>query len=293
MMTRLAKHPKTLTRLVTRTDLAAALRASERHIAEIVSNPANHYGYLPLPKPDGSIRKIYPPNRKLRALQRAFLEMLYGRLRAPSYLHGGIPGRSTITHAKYHVGAEMVATLDVKDFFPSTSDSAVSPVLAEAGFEDEALADALRLSMFRGGLPQGSPVSCLLANLAFCDVDLRIRRICRQRGLIYSRYVDDIAISGPGDFRELKGPFIECIRSGGYEVALRKVLFQSSAARQVVTGLVVNDKLRPTREFVRDLKHAIRLCIEHGASWVAAVEGLRVGELKARLNGRASHVLPM
>ena len=289
-MIRLAKHPKKLRRIASRGELASCLKTREDRIADLVSDPSRHYGYFQLPKPNGQIREIHPPKRSLRAIQRAILDLLYGRLRIPPYLHGGVPGRSIISHSKCHVGMDMVGTLDVKDFFPSTTEAAVTPVLVEAGFVDEALSDVICLSMLDGGLPQGSPVSCLLANLAFCAVDQRIRRICRRRGLSYSRYVDDIAVSGSGDFAELKGPFIECIGCGGYDVAPHKVLFCASATRQIITGLVVNDKLRPTKDFISELKHTIRLCIEYGASWIALSEGIRVAELKARLNGRVSHV---
>lgn len=290
MTIRLGRKSRSHQHIATRAELAVALDTPLAQIAEFVSNPSSQYGYIQIPKSDGGIRQLRPPRKKLRAVQRNLLDLLYKRLRIPAYLHGGIPGRSIVTHAERHVGMDMVGTLDVKDFFPSTGESAVSHVLLEADIHDMAMSDVLGLSMLDGGLPQGSPVSSLLANLAFCGVDQRIRRICRRRQLNYSRYVDDIAVSGAGDFAELKGPFTECIVGGGYAVAPNKVLFQSSATRQIITGLVVNDKLRPTRAFICELKHSIRLCIERGAPWVALSEGIRVADLKARLNGRMSHV---
>lgn len=80
-------------------------------------------------------------------MQREILELLYERLRVPSFLHGGVPRRSILTHAICHVGMDMVGTLDVKDFFPRTKEAAVMPVLVEAGFVDVALADVIALSM--------------------------------------------------------------------------------------------------------------------------------------------------
>jgi RNA-directed DNA polymerase len=155
MTIRLARNPKSHRRIATRAELAAVLGATVDQIAEFVASPPSHYGYFRVPKPDGDFREIRPPKKRLRAVQRMLLEQLYKRLRIPSYLHGGVPGRSIITHAKCHVGMEMVGTLDVKSFFPSTSVLAVTPVLAEAGFTDGALSDVIAMSMLDGGLPQG------------------------------------------------------------------------------------------------------------------------------------------
>ena len=274
----------------TRAQLAVLLNVHPDLIERVASKPTGFYGHLTIPKANGELRTINPPKKPLRAAQRALLRVLYQRFRIPRYLHGGIPGRSIFTHASLHIGHTMVATLDVKSFFPSTSRRHVEPVFATAGIVGEALERALALTMLNGSLPQGSPTSCLLANVAFIPVDQQFLPLCKRRSLNYSRYVDDIAISGDYDFSELKGPFVNFIREGGYEVALKKVNFRLSGKRQVVTGLVVNDKLRPTSEFVKELKHRIRLCMELGPELVAASEGQTVRELKASLTGRVGHV---
>lgn len=273
-----------------RRELARLLAIDEAVVAELAAHPASNYGLLRIPKTDGRFREIRPPSRQLRFVQRRMLDELYKRLKIPAWLHGGVSQRSIFTHASVHVGKDMVATLDIADFFPGTPERHVAGVLGGAGFADSALSDMLALCMLDGGLPQGSPVSSLLANLAFCGVDHRIRKLCRRRGLAYSRYVDDIAVSGSADFTELRGPFIECIRQGGYLVATKKVHFLPRSMRQTVTGLVVNDRLRPTKEFISELKRTIHLCSEHGVVLAADIEGVQPYQLKARLNGRIQHI---
>lgn len=288
-MIRLTKS-RTAQNIATRIDLASVLDADIRIIEQLVGDPPSHYGYIALSRPDGRIREIRPPNRTLRRIQRSLLQFLYKRLRIPAYLHGGVPRRSILTHARPHVGQSMVATLDIRDFFPSTTTALVEPVFIQAGLIDEGLQDAIALTMLEGALPQGSPTSCLLANLAFTSADQRIRQRCRNRSLTYTRYVDDIAISGSADFRELKGPILECIAAASYTAAPEKTRFRPASQRQVVTGLVVNDRLRPTKDFIRSLKHMIRLCLENGAATIASVDGVTVGMLKSKLNGRVAHV---
>jgi len=290
-MMKIAKRSKTLPIIATRSELARALSTAEGQIEEITSDASRHYGYLELPKPNGGVRKIYPPRRALREIQRTLLDLLYRRIRIPGYLHGGLPKRSIITHARTHLGQEMVATLDIKGFFPSTKPAMIEPLLGEVGFAEQALSDVIALSTLNDELPQGSPTSCLLANLACLGVDQRIRKICGRRGLAYSRYVDDIAVSGRGNFSELRGPFKECVEQGHYSLAPGKTHFWTSAQRQVVTGLVVNEKLRPTKKFITELRHDIRTCLEQGACAVARADGIRVRQLKQRLKGRIAHYM--
>jgi RNA-directed DNA polymerase len=184
----------------------------------------------------------------------------------------------------------MVATLDVKNFFPSVRPGLVAKVFEQAGVIGDALPDAIVLTTLDEGLPQGAPTSCLLANLAFSSVDVQMIDLCRRRKLSYTRYVDDIAVSGNTSFQDLRGPFIDRIRSAGFEVADEKVHFLPAGERQVVTGLVVNAKLRPTKIFIEQLKNDIRLCVDRGPQMLAEIEGLSVRAVKSRLTGRATHV---
>jgi RNA-directed DNA polymerase len=271
-------------------ELARLLAVQPSFIERVAAGPAEFYGEMTIPKANGEPRIINPPKRPLREAQRMLLRVLYQRLRIPIFLHGGIPRRSIVTHATMHVGHVMVATFDVKRFFPSTTRRHIEPVFSAAGLVGEALDYAIVLTLLDGTLPQGSPASCFLANLAFIPADRQFLLLCKRKALNYSRYVDDIAVSGDYNFLELKGPFVDFIRQAGYEAAPKKVLFRSSGQRQVVTGLVVNDKLRPTSEFIAELKHSIRLCMELGPESVAISEGLETRELKARLTGRVGHI---
>jgi hypothetical protein len=166
----------------------------------------------------------------------------------------------------------------------------IRPVLTAIGFEGGALEDLLCLVTLQGCLPEGSPASPLLANLAFAHADQRFIHICRKQNLRYSRYVDDIAVSGNRDFRDLRGPFVDAIEQSRYTVADEKVCFMPRSGRQVVTGLIVNDQLRPTKEFVSNLKHDIRLCLKQGALAMSDCLGVSVGALKSQLTGRVAHV---
>jgi len=50
-------------------------------------------------------------------------------------------------------------------------------------------------SSLLGHLPQGAPTSPMLANLAMKRFDQIVTKISADRGLIYSRYADDLSFS--------------------------------------------------------------------------------------------------
>jgi hypothetical protein len=52
------------------------------------------------------------------------------------------------------------------------------------------------------GIPQGTPISDMLANVYLIDFDIALKSYCSSRGGIYYRYSDDILMLLPGSERE-------------------------------------------------------------------------------------------
>jgi retron-type reverse transcriptase len=97
-------------------------------------------------------------------------------------------------------------------------------------------------------LPQGVATSTGLANLAMTRVDVRLNTLARKQGFSYSRWIDDLTLSGGLrllDFRQL---IQKIVMEEGFVVNPKKVRTMHSGMRQVVTGVVVNRKLNVPRE---------------------------------------------
>ncbi len=277
-------------RVVTVQQLAALVELPVNKLERLVLDAPMLYTSFEVPKPNGKTRTIRPPKRELRDLQRSLLDVLQECIRYPRWMMGGVPKRSIFDHAKPHVGRKMVATFDVKAFYPSTKPEMVRPVLERLGLGD-AVADAvLRLVTKDDELPQGSPTSGFLANLALEPADRRIDALCRKHGQSFTRYVDDMAISGDTDLTKFQGTIIEAVKGCGYEVAPEKIRYMGRNVAQLVTKLRVNDKMRPTREFMAEVKADIWECLNAGAAAVAAERGLQLHNLKNSLTGKVSHI---
>ena len=111
-------------------------------------------------------------------------------------------------------------------------------------------------------LPQGSPASPMLTNLAALQLDRRLTGFAQKHGLRYTRYADDLTISAvKGDrnhkaewiqkvvtsivegVKEDKKKGIKAIKGEGFQVHPTKSKTMGCGDRQEVTGLVVNEDL--------------------------------------------------
>jgi RNA-directed DNA polymerase len=272
-------------------ELAHALDCEEGALVAMTDLAPSLYSVFRQPKKSGGFREIRPPKKSLRLVQKRIYRMLEGRVRYPRWMMGGVPRRSIFMHAELHVRRQMVATLDVKSFFPSVRTDQVRSIVERFGISDFARDAVVRLTTLENQLPQGSPVSCFLANMIFDSIDRRVDALCRRHKLAYSRYVDDLAISGDFDFRHLRGAFIAPIEEPGFVVAQEKIHFMRQGTSQVVTNLCVNDKLRPTKAFIHEVKEDIWACLKGcGPELLALEKCLSIGALRSRLSGRVGHI---
>jgi RNA-directed DNA polymerase len=284
----MAKHNYAIRTL---SQLSKLIELSEDDLVRQVELAPISYSCFKQPKKSGGFREIRPPNKALRVIQKRIYRMLESRVRYPRWMMGGVPKRSIFLHARRHVGRQMVATFDVQSFFPSVNSNHVRTVLERFAISDAALEASIRLTTLDNKLPQGSPASCFLANLVLDPVDRQIDGLCRKHKLVFSRYVDDLAISGDYDLRKFRGAIISPIEKHGLVVAPDKMHFMGRGVAQVVTNLCVNDKLRPTRAFITDVTDDIWICLKDGGAQFLALEnGLSIPKLKARLTGRVGHI---
>jgi RNA-directed DNA polymerase len=257
-----------------------------------------HYRDFTIPKRSGGVRRILAPDEDLKALQRRILRRLLGRLRAHPAAMGFERNRSIVTNAKVHVGRAAVLRMDLVDFFPTTSAGRVGKYFRRIGWNRQAAQLLVRLCCHEGGLPQGAPTSPRLSNLVNYRLDARLAGMAKTFEAVYTRYADDITISFSEDqdpkdrdipwLKEYwKSPrtgkliriapgtaisgnigymrdFVHRVaQSEGYRVhGRKKTSVRRPHHRQVVTGLVVNDRVnlpRSTRRWLRAVEHRMKV----------------------------------
>lgn len=218
-----------------------------------------------IPKRSGGTRRLLVPDDATKELQRRILRRLLARLRAHPSACGFETGKSILDNARPHVGRAVVVKMDVEDFFPTTTDARIDAYFRRVGWNGEAAALLTRLTTSAGGLPQGAPTSPRLANLVNFQLDARLARRAKRFKGAYTRYADDITFSFPRDYpRKVRGTIQitrQTLRALGYRMHARKKLsIRRRHQRQLVTGLVVNEKVqlpRETRRWLRAVRHHV------------------------------------
>ncbi|MHB8136245.1 MAG: reverse transcriptase family protein [Anaerolineaceae bacterium] len=219
--------------------------------------------YVPkeIPKKDGGKRMLFVPNKELKTCQKAVLKELSSRIRFPGYVHGGVKGKSIITNAKIHCNQHYVLALDIKDFFPSVKVKRIEKYLSENfKFSTQLLKWTVRIVTFKYCLPQGAPTSPFIANLTVQEMDSRINSLCHKYGVSYSRYFDDITISGGDEVNNIfcSKKIQKIISSEGFKTSHKKTGLYHHSVKQRVTGLIVNDGLAIDENTIHEIKESIK-----------------------------------
>jgi len=235
------------------------------------------YRTFRIPKASGGFRQIAHPIPSLRAIQRWVLRHILDRLQVTSSCYGFERGSSLRVHAAQHIGARAVLSLDLKDFFPSVSIARAVRVFRASGYDPPGALVLAGLCTLSGALPQGAPTSPKLANLACFRLDRRLSGLAAQRGLVYTRYADDLSFSGPSAAALVKvQPIVGYIvRDCGFRLNSKKTRLLGASRARTITGLVLTDTgVGIGRRRLRELRARIHRVHANGSvEELASIQG--------------------
>lgn len=154
-------------------------------------------------KIDGSLRVVHNPSKLIRKVQsrinnRIFKDnsiVVWG-----SYLFGSIPNddisRDYVNCARQHCGAKSVLKLDISSFFDNIHEELVYDIFKSFfKYPSDVSRILTEICTFEGRVPQGALTSSYLAAMALYDVEFGVVKRLNRKGLVYTRYVDDITVS--------------------------------------------------------------------------------------------------
>lgn len=178
--------------------LCRALAVPEALLGSLADRiPKLYIGPKPKPKKSGNgFRDVYDTRPPLKPLLRRINKVFFEKVVFPEYLHGSIRGCDFVSNAKVHEGSVTVLTEDIKGFFDHITEEHAYDIWRRFFGFGEAPSELLTKLVTNGGrIYQGSPTSSYLANLVFWDIEPRTVAVLQQRGMRYSRFVDDATLS--------------------------------------------------------------------------------------------------
>lgn len=274
-------------------DLCEGLDVDPKLLERMLNNIQGQYRRFKVPKKSGGVRQISAPSAPLLKLQRKILSTYLNRLPPHPAAKAYVLGRNVRENARFHINQKTLVKLDISNFFDSISQNQVEAIFKQCTSNRNEVAALTKLCTLQGALPQGAATSGCLSNLIFRDCDKRIMRIARKQGLRYTRYADDISISGDVENANL---LIQQVSTDLKRLGLtlnekKTIVAQNARSRQTVTGLVVNEKVSPGRAFLRAIRQDLYYC----QKWGLHEHSLRRGfasphEFMQNLKGRVAWV---
>ena len=182
-------------RLNTQRALARLLNRDLKRIKKIVSEKGKYYWFKE-EEINGKTRRIQCPIGIMRVLHDR-LKILFNRIDRPNFLHAPRHGSSYITNASVHAESDIIVTMDIQQFYPSTTSEHVFQYFVHRlGMRSDVAGLLTKLCTVDEKLAFGSPLSPILCFQVHRHMFTNIEQICYDNGLLITLYVDDIAISG-------------------------------------------------------------------------------------------------
>lgn len=214
-----------------------------------------YYKIIKKKKRRGGYRYIYQcSNVDLRTTHKVLYELLREYQDSINdAAHGFVKHKSTFTNAQPHTQKRYIVHVDIKDFFDNIFIGQVESSLIRLGIHENVAKFISTLATVDGVMRQGLHTSPDLSNHCLYNVDNQLVEYALVSDFAYTRYGDDITISGESkpDVEVIK----KIIASEGFGLNEEKIKVQRRGSSQYVTGLTVFDSQpRIPKQFKKRLR---------------------------------------
>jgi hypothetical protein len=239
-------------------EMVAHLRIGPTDLMRIIETAPARYKEYTIPKRRGGQRLIAQPSRELKALQRYILEFKLSAFPIHEAATGYVKGRNIHFNAEMHRHNRVILKLDFQDFFPTITVRDWNLLLRARRPDviDPGDLNLYRLLLFwgqRSRIPRclsiGAPTSPTLSNIIMFELDTRFANVARTSKVTYTRYADDMTISGASveHVRQFEEDIIKIVRSTKspaltFNQQKRGVYLKGE--KRMVTGLIITPESR-------------------------------------------------
>lgn len=246
-------------------DIYEILRIKQEEGLNIINNIDFYYRSYPIKKKSGALRWINAPQEPLKTYQKKILNGILYNFSPHECAVGFIKNLNVKVGASRHLGNKTILCMDIENFFGSITlykvYAAFSYMLANLDvrvypqfmYTKNDVEFLVKLTTYKGAVPQGAPTSPALINIICKPMDKELNIFAQENGLVYTRYADDLTFSHKAKNYDMKN-IIKGVKSilikHGFVTNNRKTRVLKPHKRMSVTGVVINEKLN-TPKFLR------------------------------------------
>ncbi|EKT4466917.1 RNA-directed DNA polymerase [Pseudomonas putida] len=238
---------------------------------------SSRYKGKEIPKSGGGVRVVFNPCVEVRRVQRRINTRIFSNphvVKWPDYLFGSIPkslnsedplaSRDHIACAKQHCEAKTLLKMDIKNFFDNVHDDLVFGIFKDVfKYPDEVAGVLTRVCTYKSSLVQGALTSSYLAMLSLYNEESDVVMKLRRKGLVYTRFVDDISVSSKiagYDFSYAQNLIERMLLNAGLPLNTKKTkILNSTATPLTLHGLrICHKEPRLPSDEVRRIRAAVK-----------------------------------
>lgn len=259
-------------------------------LQSIIRNRNNHYSYYLIKKRKGGYRRIIAPHSNIKRIQNWIKNNILDRIEVHPLATGFVKGKSILNNANFHKDKSVILNVDLENFFETITEKRVYGIFKSLGYcknlsvefakictakisnfrfdglneiEQDYFKDMLNLK--EAVLVQGAPTSPSLSNLICRRLDSRLSNLAIKLGVNYSRYADDMTFSGEQDKLPNIKLLNEIIKDEDFKINWKKVGKYKKGQKQLVTGLLIDKKIRVPKKFKKEIYRHLHFCEKYGA----------------------------
>ncbi|MHC4541547.1 MAG: reverse transcriptase family protein [Planctomycetota bacterium] len=245
--------------------LALALGISNETLSRLAENASEYYRTFNR-EVKGKNRRLVEATGLLKTVQRRILDNVLLRLPSFESSFGQTKGRTIKDNAKVHAHAKYVIKLDIKDFYPSIHSTKVYRYFVEKQLCSPDVAHILTALTTRDyALPLGTSTSPMLADLIVRPIDVRVIGMAKKVGLKYTRYVDDLTLSGDFRLERMMRIVLKVLKQSGFKTKKEKLTYYRPVQigeERIITGVRIADgRISAPLSYVGALKAELKAAI--------------------------------
>jgi len=224
------------------------------YIYKVCNKPSLFYRKFKIFKKNGDSRTIYEPLPTLKKAQYFILNEILSHLNTSIYSKAYKKKSSIKDNVKFHRKQRYVLCMDIEKYFDNISSYSVYNRLFSVGYKNDVAMMITKLCTLKGSLPQGAPTSPILSNALTVNLDNKLAILAKANNVRYTRYADDITISGDFYLKSIVKKIKMILWQEGFTANNDKTRVMSQGCRQVVTGIVVNNKAQVDKKKRKEIR---------------------------------------
>jgi RNA-directed DNA polymerase len=273
------------------TNLCALIGYNKEYIKGVAADPKFFYRSFKIKKKNGKLRLITEPLPSLKEIQLWILENILYHIKVSRYAKAYVKKKTIHENVKYHTQKEKVLSLDLKDFFSSIKREEVEKIFKSLGYSSNVSNLLSKLCCLHEVLPQGAPTSPCLSNIVMRHFDSKVSVYCNGINVKFTRYADDLTFSGSFDEIQITNFIREQLKELDLTLNEEKISIMNNNQRQIVTGIIVNEKLQIAKTDRKKLRLEMYYIEKYGLdSHLVKTKNTKINYLK-HIAGKINYAL--